>query len=93
MLLKNILLKVENMFKANKRLLTESYVDDENVLYLLKSKFDKKPTEEEKIDFEDWVDEIDEVIDTDELYARYFNDWLESKKMNYGEDNNYGDTV
>jgi hypothetical protein len=86
-------LKVENMFKANKRLLTESYVDDENVLYLLKSKFDKKPTEEEKIDFEDWVDEIDEVIDTDELYARYFNDWLESKKMNYGEDNNYGDTV
>ena len=35
-------LKVENMFKANKRLLTESYVDDENVLYLLKSKFDKK---------------------------------------------------
>ena len=86
-------LKVENMFKANKKLLTESYVDDENVLYLLKSKFDKKPTEEEKIDFEDWVDEIDEVIDTDELYARYFNDWLESKKMNYGEDNNYGDTV
>jgi hypothetical protein len=86
-------LKVENMFKANKRLLTESYVDDENVLYLLKSKFDKKPTEEEKIDFEDWVDEIDEVIDTDELYTRYFNDWLESKKMNYGEDNNYGDTV
>lgn len=86
-------LKVENMFKANKRLLTESYVDDENVLYLLKSKFDKKPTKEEKIDFEGWVDEIDEVIDTDELYARYFNDWLESKKMNYGEDNNYGDTV
>lgn len=86
-------LKVENMFKANKRLLTESYVDDGNVLYLLKTKFDKKPTEEEKIDFEGWVDEIDEVIDTDELYARYFNDWLESKKMNYGEDNNYGDTV
>ncbi len=86
-------LRVENMFKANKRLLTESYIDDENVLYLLKSKFDKKPTEEEKIDFENWVDEIDEVIDTDELYVRYFNDWLESKKMNYGEDNNYGDTV
>lgn len=86
-------LKVENMFKANKRLLTESYVDNENVLNLLKTKFGKEPTEEEKIGFNKWVDEVDEVIDTDELYVRYFNDWLESKKMNYGEDNNYGDTV
>lgn len=86
-------LKVENMFKANKRLLTESYVDNENVLNLLKTKFGQEPTEEEKMGFDKWVDKVDEVIDTDELYVRYFNDWLESKKMGYGEDNNYGETI
>ena len=35
-------LKVKNMKNANKRLLTESYIDGDNVQYLLKSKFEKR---------------------------------------------------
>lgn len=79
-------LKVENMRNANKKLLTESYIDDENVLYLLKSKFGKTPTEEEKIEFDTWFDEVDDVITTDGEYVNYFKDWLDSKN----EEENYG---
>ena len=78
-------LKVENMRNANKKLLTESYIDDENVLYLLKSKFGKTPTEEEKIEFDKWFDEVDDVITTDGEYVNYFKDWLDSKN----EEENY----
>lgn len=82
-------LKVENMKNANKRLLTESYIDGDNVQYLLKTKFGKIPTEEDIIDFERWFDEVDDVVTTDEEYTTYFNDWLDSKNLD-DEDYNYG---
>ena len=82
-------LKIKNMNKANRRLITESFIADENVYYLLKTKFDKEPTEEEKMEFKKWVNQVDEVIDTDEHYVSYFNDWLETKKMGYDKNDNY----
>jgi hypothetical protein len=74
------------IFEANKKLLGESLIDEDNVLYIMKFKFgwgDLSPLQLEE--FESWLGEIKEGM-TDEEYATLFDQWLTNEGTEYEDD-------